>query len=132
MVDPPNAENILDCGRFGTVEYAVRANGDREAREWLSAQPENLQISFGVLFRRLVTEGSIHNEEQFRHLRDQVWEFKRKEHRLLCFRSGNRYLLTHRIKKAGGRGKCPRSAIDHAERIGDEHIAREARNRKKK
>ena len=127
MADPPNAENVLERGLFGSVEYAVRKNGKREAKDWLESQPLELQDSFNVLFRRLVDEGEIHNETQFRRLKDQVWEFKKKIHRLLCYRSGNRTLLTHRIKKAGGRGKCPPSEIDHAEMIGLEHIEREAR-----
>src|SRR5690348_13160088 len=131
MDEPLNAENILERGPKGSVEYAVRKNGKREAKDWLEDQTPELQDAFDVLFRRLVNEGEIHNETQFRRLKDEVWEFKRQFHRLLCYRLGNRILLTHRIKKAGGRGKCPEPEIKHAEMIGLEHIEREAKRKKK-
>lgn len=119
------SDRILASGPCGTVEYAVRLDGAQEARVWLESQPMNKQASFGVLFRRLVMEGRIHNTRQFRRLRDRVWEFKRGGDRLLCIQYKRQYLLTHRIPKAGGRGKCPPQEIDHAERIGNEHLGRE-------
>ena len=130
MADPSPADRILAKGPRATVEFAVRRNGQMEAKEWLDSQPERTLASFGVFFERLVQVGRIRNETQFRNLQDDVWEFKRKIHRLLCVRIGNRYMLTHRIKKAGGSGKCPAAEIAHAESIGQEHIAWEMQSRK--
>ena len=113
MAEPSRAERLVVGGLFGTVEYAVRANRTMEAKEWLESQTQQKQASFDVLFRRLVTQGRNTNAQQFRQLR-------------LCFRLGKRWLLTHRIKKAGGRGKCPASEIQRADTIGHEHIAWEA------
>jgi hypothetical protein len=104
------AERTLALGRFGTVEYAVRTDGTMEAKQWFDSQGAEVLASFGVLFQRLVDEGRIFNKTQFRPLQDEVWEFKRGDHRILCYRMGNRSLLTHRIKKAGG--LVPQVAID--------------------
>jgi len=109
---------ILAEGRFGTVEYAARSSGAMEAREWLEAQSESTQRSFGV------REGKIRSELQFRHLRAKVWEFKRSAHRLFCYREGSRCLLTHYYRKGGQ--KTPPQQISRAEQIGEEHIDRES------
>ena len=119
---PPESERLLEAGAIYVVEYAVRIDGSMPAKEWLESQTLKVQASFGVLFKRLCQDGRINNEEQFRRLHDHVWEFKRNGHRILCYCSGRRYLLTHQIKKAGGRGKCPPSEIERAETIGEEHI----------
>lgn len=132
MECPSRKDRTLSQGEYGTVEYAVRANGRMEAQEWLTGQDETTQRSFAALFDRLVTHGQIKNETQFRRLDDNVWEFKRKEHRVLCYQLGSRWLLTHRIKKAGGSGKCPKSAIGRADTIGCEHQKYELREAKKK
>ncbi len=134
MAFPSIAERLLYSGNRGSVEYAVRSDGTMEAKEWLDSQPATKQMSFGVLFQRLAEQGFIHNEQQFRRLRDEVWEFKRGADRLLCFHLGSRWLLTHRIKKSGGLGKCPPHEIGHAKTIGNEHVALEAKenNLKKK
>ncbi|HLJ12098.1 MAG TPA: hypothetical protein VKU82_12965 [Planctomycetaceae bacterium] len=126
---PSRAERTLASGPFGTVEYAVRSTGRMEAREWLESESPKVMVSFGVLFQRLVEHGRIIDDTKFRKLDDEVWEFKRGSHRLLCYRLGNRCLLTHRIKKAGGRGLCPQGQIAHAHNVGAEHIAWEMQNR---
>lgn len=133
MAGPSRAGRTLFDGPFGTVEYAVRSDGvTMEAKEWLEAQPKNTQASFAVLFDRLVNQGRIHNIQHFRRLKNDIWEFKRKGDRILCFVLGKRWLLTHRIKKAGGLGKCPPSAIKHADMIGEEHIAWETKHNQEK
>ena len=121
---PPEAERVLERGKWGTVEYAVRANGDMEAKEWYEAQDQSIRQSFGVLFKRLLSEGRITNETQCRQLRDTIWEFKRRGDRLLFGLVGNRRLLTHHYAKGGQ--KCPKREIDRAESIIEEHIQQEA------
>ena len=126
--DPPPP---LATGTKGIVEYAQRTNGKFEAQEWFEDQDVKVRSSFGVLFERMVSLGRISNKEHFRQLRHQVWEFKRGGDRLLCYRSGRRWLLTHHIKKGGSR-KCPRKEINRAENIGNEHIERQAKESSKK
>jgi len=124
---PSDAERILERGRFGTIEYAVRANGEMEAKDWFESQDRSVRISFGVLFKRVLSDGRIPNKTQCRQLKDQVWEFKRGPNRLLFYQLGNRRLLTHHYRKGGQ--KCPRKQIDRAQAIADEHIQREARSK---
>src|SRR3990172_10429474 len=110
MTDQPPAERILHSGPFGTVEYAVRANGKMEAREWFEEQPLQRQAKFDHLFRSTVSHGKIRNPTQFRHLRGPVYEFKRDSDRLFCYlieAAQSRWLLTHHLQK-GGSPKCHR------------------------
>jgi hypothetical protein len=130
MAAPSRDDRTLEKGRYGTVEFAIRADGTMEAKSWFDKSPVNVLASFDVLFRRLVDSGRIPNKEQFRQLDGDIWEFKRGDHRLLCYRIGPRVLLTHRIKKAGGRGKCPQGAITHAQNIAAEHFQWERVNEK--
>lgn len=120
---------LLARGAKGTVEHAVRSNGDMEAKEWLDSAPLSIRVRFDHLFRKITATGRISNKEQFRKLRDQIWEFKRGGDRILCFSLGNRWLLTHHYQKGGQ--KCPPKQIERAERIMDEHIEREAKWRSK-
>jgi hypothetical protein len=120
----PERLTIPAVGRYGTVEYAVDGDGKSEAADWLDHQPLNIRAQFGVLFVRLVNEGRISNSEQFKQLEGQVCEFKRGEHRFLCYRDGSRYLLTHRVKK--GPKKAFQREIKRAQEIGEAHLSREA------
>ena len=127
MAGPPNAENIVATGPKGTVEYAVRTNGNAEAKAWLSSQSTKVRASFGVLFERLVNSGSqFSNKTQFRKLQgmDDVWEFKRGGNRLFCFQHGRRWLLTHPYKK-GHSNKHQTSSGKHAITVANEHLDRE-------
>lgn len=127
----PESDRLVQHGDKCRVEYAVRSDGSMPAREWLLSQDVKVQASFGVLFKRLCGEGRINNEEQFRRLSPHVWEFKRGGHRLFCYWFGCRFLLTHRAKKAGGRGKCRPQDIELAQTIGEEHIELESNSQKK-
>jgi hypothetical protein len=128
MAWPSEADRIVERGKWGSVEYAVRANGSMEAKEWFAAQGVAVRMSFGVLFKRILQEGRITNELQCRQLRDTIWEFKRGANRLLFGQVGNRRLLTHHYKKGGQ--KCPPREIKRAQTIVDEHIEQEARQKK--
>jgi hypothetical protein len=130
MAWPSQADRIVERGKWGSVEYAVRANGSMEAKEWFGSQDVSVRTSFGVLFKRILQEGRITNELQCRQLRDTIWEFKRGGNRLLFGQVGNRRLLTHHIKK-GGPKKCPPREINRAQTIIDEHVEQEARQKKK-
>ena len=123
MNGPPRADRILERGARLSVEFAVRANGRMEAKEWLDSQPPPVLARFNVLFRRLVTEGRITNKTQFRYLDEQVWEFKRGGDRLVCCQLGSRYLLTHHFAKSGR--KSVAEEIERAKQIASEEKTRE-------
>lgn len=112
----PRNERIAEHGEWGTVEYAIRQNGEMEAKVWLEAQSGTVRASFAHLFRVIANGLTIRNKTQFRHLRGEIWEFKRGGNRLFTFRDENAWFLTHHLKK-GGASKCPRKDIDRADNI---------------
>ncbi len=77
---------------------------------------------FLVLFERIAEHGVIRNKTQFRKLEGGIWEFKRGDHRMLCFQDGRAYVLTHGFRKK--RQKCPRREIEKAQRIMSKDMAR--------
>ena len=119
---PDPIDRIVILGTHTTIEYAVRADGTMEAKSWLKSQNDVVKRSFATLFFQLANHGRIHNTSHFRQIEDEIWEFKKTIHRILCFRCGRRWLLTHRFKKAGGIGKCPVREITHARNISQEHL----------
>ena len=82
MIDKPVDPTLVEAGAWGAVRYATRSNDDMEARDWLWSADQRIQTKFSLLFRRLATTGRISNTDQFRLLRDGIWEFKRDGHRI--------------------------------------------------
>lgn len=131
MSGPPNAENIVSSGQGGTVEYAARANGKTEVKEWLSAQRATIQARFGVMFDQLVKEGlPFPNASQFKKLSNDVYEFRRGGVRVFCVKHGRRWLLTNTYVK-GHSKKHQMRAADRALAIANEHHEREREKIKK-
>ncbi len=91
-----------------------------EAKQFLGTADDDTRTKFSTLFARLADIGKISNKEQFRKLRDDIWEAKRNGYRILCFQRGRRWLLTHVYKKQ--KRKCPPGEIDRAEQIMLEHM----------
>lgn len=115
-------QNLVERGTWGSVRYAIRASGAMEAKNFLESEAdESVRAKFAHLFRALAAKGAIRNEQQFRKLRGEIWECKRDGHRILCFRDGNCWFLTHHYPKS--KRKCPPSEIDRAESIRSEHIS---------
>jgi hypothetical protein len=120
------ADRLLQRGPLGSVEYAIRANGAMEAREWLEKQRETTQAAFDQMFRVTVAHGRISNWEKFKQIRNEVHEFKRGPDRLFCFKLGGRWLLTHHKPKASLKNYNP--DIDRAITIAAEHVAYEMKH----
>lgn len=124
------SDRLVVKGAWGTVEYAVRSDGNMPAKDWLTESSDEGASKFAHLFRKIAGSGKISNEQHFRKLRDDIWEFKRDSNRILCFQMGRRWLLTHHYLKQ--RDKCPPKEIDRAIRIKNEHIQAELKENKKK
>jgi len=118
---PEEIEEFVEAGLWGEVRYARRSNGSLEAKEWIDAASVADVAKFSQLFRYISSEGQIRNKEQFRHLGDQIYEFKRNGNRIFCFQSEKCWFLTHHHKKSGL--KCQRSEIDRAIQIRKECLA---------
>ena len=125
MIVKKDDPTLAEASDWGAVRYATRSNGDMEARDWLSGASVRIQSKFSHLFRKIAATGKITNEEHFRMLRDGIWEFKRNGDRILCFRDGPCWWLTHHYAKGGK--KCPPRQIDRAIQIRAEHIERKGK-----
>jgi hypothetical protein len=117
---PPTDADFVENGSFGEIRHAIRTNGAMEAKAFLDV-PDNAR-RFSPLFVRLCDGHQIHNEQQFRHLGNGIWELKRGQDRILRFQDGRCWRLTHHYPKKSQ--KCPPSQIDRASTIRDEHFAR--------
>jgi len=101
-----------------------------EAKDWLESQSPQIQSAFDHMFRSTVEIGRITNWDQFKQLRDEVYEFKRRMgQRLFCYKLGSRWLLTHHKDKSALKNYEP--DIDMALKIGREHIAYELQEAKR-
>lgn len=110
---------IVACGSLRTIEYAVRADGSMPAKEFVEGLDVADQMKLIALFCRMARKGSISNQLQFKKIRGPIFEFKKQQMRVFCFREGNRWLLTNGYKKKTQ--KLRPSEIDRAERVMQEH-----------
>ena len=120
--------SIVVRGNQRTIEYAICANGSMPAKEFIEGLSEPDQAKILVLFRRMAEKGNVPNREQFKLVEGKIFEFKKQQIRVFCFRKGDRWLLTNGYKKK--RDKLDRSEIDRAQRIMQEHLEREEREQR--
>ncbi len=71
-------------------------------------------------FKKLADAGEIHNELQFKHIKDHIWEVKIGQFRFPCFRYKNDWIVTHGFKKK--QDKWPPGELERANRIRRECI----------
>ena len=64
----------------------------------------------------------IKNEELFRKESDNIYCFKRGQHRLACFRQGRDVMLVEGFRKKSNKDKRLKRHIEVAERIRAEYI----------
>lgn len=120
--------HIVVRGSLRTIEYAVCANGSMPAREFIEGMDESGQRKMATLFERMAKHGNVPNREQFKSVREKIFEFKKHQIRVFCFRKGDRWLLTNGYKKK--KDKLDQGEIDRAERIMREHLEQEAKGKK--
>jgi hypothetical protein len=76
------------------------------------------RIQMDKLFKWMGDLGHIANDQKFKHVSGKLWEFKSHQIRMLCFRSGDAWVITHGFLKK--QDKIPPVEITLAERIMDE------------
>jgi hypothetical protein len=104
-------------GRFRGKEYFEKLNPKEKAK-------------FDVLFKRMAATGSIKNDLQFRKESDEIYCFKRGQHRLTCYRIGKTLMLIHGFRKKSDKGLRLKREIKTAERIRTEHLGQLQGNEK--
>lgn len=126
--DAGKPEVIVYRGSLRTVVYAVGANGSMPAKDFIENLDESDRRKIAVLFHRMGEAGKVPNRQQFKHVRGQIFEFKKHQVRVFCFRKDDRWLLTNGYKKKSDR--LDQKEIARAERIMTEHLDREGPERK--
>ncbi len=117
--------SLVVRGTMRTIEYAVRLNGSMPAKEFIENDLSLIeQASLVALFRRMADHGSVPNREQFKHVENEIFEFKKHQIRVFCFRKGDRWLLTNGYRKK--KDRLDPSEVRRAKRIMKEHLQREA------
>jgi hypothetical protein len=107
-------------GTWGTVEYAVRANGKWLAEEFIDGLSDSDQRKMAALFLWMANSGSIRNVEKFRKVSGDIYEFKSHQIRIGCFQAGRTWFLTNGFIKK--RGKWGRSELERANQVRVEHL----------
>lgn len=119
---------IVVRGSLRAIEYAVCANGSMPARKFIEGMDESDQRKMAALFERMARCGDVPNREQFKSVRGKIFEFKKHQIRVFCFRKDDRWLLTNGYKKK--RDKLDQREIERAERIMGEHLEHEDKGMK--
>jgi hypothetical protein len=108
-------------GTKTNLAWAAGASGRFRGKEYFDKLDERDQARFDALFRRMATTGEIRNEELFRHEFDDIYCFKRGQHRLACYREGKTLMLIHGFRKKSDKGVRHKREIETAVRISNEH-----------
>ena len=107
-------------GPCAIVAYARRKNGNRPAMDYIENLERSDQATLTRSFIQMANVGKMYNIEKFRKLRGKIYEFKvYPKVRVLCFRLGKTWLLTHGFNKETG--DTPPRQIRRAEDIMNEH-----------
>ena len=107
------------------VDFYEKRNGERPAEEFLDRLTDEEAVRIDRKIGRLEECGPDLRRPDADHLRDKICELRmrcRKVHvRLFYWRDGNRFILSHGIKKKTG--KVPDSEIDKAIAYREDYLA---------
>lgn len=118
-------DDPLSRGPCAIVAYARCFSGKRPALEYIENLKRSDRAKLAKSFVKMAQVGRIHNKERFRKLggkSGKIYEFKiHPKVRVLCFRLGRTWFLTHGFDKETG--DTPPGQIERSERIMNEHIS---------
>jgi hypothetical protein len=113
---------LLEPGPACTLSWVAGASGKFRAKEYFDSLNDSDRAKFHVLFERMARDGVIKNEQLFRKESDDIYCFKRGQHRLACFREGRDMMLVYGFRKKTNKDTRLRRDIEKAERIRAEYI----------
>ena len=83
-----------------TIEWYYTEDGKIPALEYFHGLDNDEKIKTLDLFKLMATEGKIYNQQKFRNEHDQIYAFKPKPHRFMCFFFvGKRIIITNGFVK---------------------------------
>ena len=127
-------DNILAEGPFGTVEYAVRADGSMPAKKGLAklkTKDHDKFSWFKALFKQYVLKGKLPKSKFDGYNNTKLNKFKHKQcypYRIPVFSIEDRHFLTHVYKKREGDAFI-NTQIRKANKIMNEHKAKYGKKR---
>jgi len=116
-------KDVVFKGRVLTIAFAVRADGTMPAKDFYDSLDGEWKSKLMSSFRHMGEMGNFNHRERFKHVEGPIFEFKRFQIRMLCFRSESRWVLTNGCSKKGD--KLDPSEIARAFAIMNDHIQRE-------
>ena len=113
-------ENVTRGG-WGTVDFAVLANGSVPAKDFLDGLSASAKATFLEDFQKMADYGVV-PRKRFKKEMGTLFAFRNVnlQVRFPCFRDGKSWILTHGFYKPGaqkGKGQWPRSQTERAEAI---------------
>jgi Phage derived protein Gp49-like (DUF891) len=121
---------LIRTGSLCSLWWVAGSSGRFRAKEYFDSLKDPERAKFAVLFERMASTGTIHNEEHFRKESDNIYCFKRGQHRLACFRQGRDFMLVHGFRKKSDKDKRLKRHIETAERLRTEYLDPNVRNRR--
>jgi hypothetical protein len=128
-MDGVSDEDLVCRGCRCTVAYARDASGRAHAQEFLESAdiPAKDKARLRNLFERMAETGHITNREHFKKERNKIWGFKSYQARVPAFQDERTWYLTHGFIKK--RDDWPPTQLDRADRIREEHLTRQEKQR---
>jgi hypothetical protein len=120
---------LVVTGESRRIEYALASNGSTPAKDFVESLNDADKAKLLALFERMARTGSVPNREQFKQVEGEIFEFKKHQMRVFCFRDRNTWFLTNGYKKK--RDRLDPSEVRKAQRMMAEHKERISRTAKR-
>jgi hypothetical protein len=96
-----NREKLIYQGQSFTIEWFFSIKGESPALEYYKSLDDEERRDFLFLVKRMGDSGKILNKTKFNYEGDQIYAFKPKPHRFLCFfYTGKKIIITHAFCKS--------------------------------
>jgi Phage derived protein Gp49-like (DUF891) len=116
------ADNVLLEGERLRIEFAIRANGKMPAKEFYDSElSDSERRKLRPPMVRLAQDGRVSNREHFKKVKDELWEFKSYQVRLIgFFLTSGAFALAYGIRKKQDR--LSKADVKTAEEIRKEYL----------
>ncbi len=95
-----HAEYIAYKGEKFAIEWFYDENGKSEVLDYYRSMPLGRRQKLLAMIRRMGDIGKIYNKTKFRHEGDQIYAFKPRPERFLCFFfTGKKIIITNAFVK---------------------------------
>jgi phage-related protein len=115
-------------GEKFTIEWYRDEKGNSQSLEYFMELNEASQDKLFLLFKRMAEFGRISDKTKFRHEDDQIYAFKPKPDRFLCFfQKGRKIIVTNAFMKK--QDKLPKNEKKRAMEYREDYLLRTNKGR---